>query len=102
MSKPNAKLTAQDVRDIHTLRGRGVKLAPLCRQFGISSTQLERILNGTQWKEVWLEFNDPEAFEKWKALKAGDIDVPEEKQKEYGDILLSFVDKGSSGSGSNT
>lgn len=59
MKRPNAKLTEADIRQIHNCRKAGYTHVMLCQEFGISSTQLARILNGTQWREIWLEFNDP-------------------------------------------
>jgi hypothetical protein len=45
---PNAKVTLADVIHMRSLR-EALSLAELARRFGISKTQVCRILNGTRW-----------------------------------------------------
>ncbi len=67
---PSNKLLRPDVRRLHMLRAKGWTYPQLCREFGITSTQVGRILSGEQWQDVWLEFHDPEKYEEWKRRQA--------------------------------
>jgi hypothetical protein len=63
---PSNKLLRHNVRRLHQLRELGWTYPQLCREFGVTSTQVGRILSGEQWQDVWLEFRDPEKYEAWK------------------------------------
>lgn len=65
------KLPRESVRRLHQLRQSGWTYPMLCREFHISSTQVGRILSGEQRHDVWLEFHDPQGFEKWKLEQQG-------------------------------
>lgn len=48
-SNPRAKLTAKDAAEIRTLAADGRTQASLAEQFGISQTQVSRIVNRRRW-----------------------------------------------------
>lgn len=48
----NAKLTAQQVRDIRDKRAAGVKLKPLAQEYGVHISLISQIANGKMWKEA--------------------------------------------------
>lgn len=52
-SKPNAKLTADDIGNLIAAAARGTESKrAIARRFGISSTQCRRILGGKAWKHL--------------------------------------------------
>lgn len=51
-SRPSARLGANEVRAIRSLRAHGVSVAALSEAFGVGAQQVYRIASGKQWKNV--------------------------------------------------
>lgn len=84
------KLTGEDVKAIHLAHQRGYTQPMLCREFGVSSSQVGRILNGTQWREVWEEFYDPAAANR-RALDRIGVEPPTEVAAELDALFKGLV-----------
>ncbi len=51
---PNARLTQDDVREVHRLAG-SMKQARIAERFRVSATTISNILNGVTWRHVYDE-----------------------------------------------
>jgi len=45
-----AKLSEADVLDIRSRKG--IKVADLCKEFGVAKTAIERVIMGVSWKHL--------------------------------------------------
>jgi transcriptional regulator with XRE-family HTH domain len=88
----HVKLPDNEVRNLHRLRANGWTHTKLAVEFGISSGHVERILNGSQRRDIWLEFHDPQRLNAERKL-AGGGDVPPEVEKELDEIFSQFIPK---------
>lgn len=86
---PKAKMDADKARELHRLRGAGYTYPMLCREFGISGTQVGRILSGEQWHDVWLEFHDPAALNARDLAKV--VEVPQGKKEQLDELWETLV-----------
>ena len=90
MTNPHTKLLRSDVVMIHRNRKRGWTLSRLCQEFPVSSSQLDRILKGMQWKEVWLEENG------LPPMAGPAPELTEEQIAEYDAIVKGFLPQAAS------
>ena len=47
-----SKLTSNDVSDIRVLKGFGLKISQIAKEYSVSKSSIERILNLSSWKHV--------------------------------------------------
>lgn len=56
-----AELSAADVRRMHRLARHGATLDGICSAFtGTTRHNIQKILRGARWREIWEEFNPGE------------------------------------------
>lgn len=82
MKRANSKLIEAEVRGIHIHRKEGWTYPMLCKEYGISNTQVQRILSGMQWREIWLEYHDPDKLAAEKRM----AEMPEPSSEELADF----------------